>query len=71
MFSPAVLQEGNVSNQREHIVHLLANAQSRLGIPDGSEPVSALRVCFCFVVVLVFFLLVLLFWCCTVIVHHE
>ncbi|KAI4307526.1 hypothetical protein L6164_030703 [Bauhinia variegata] len=31
-------QKDNVSNQREHIVHLLANEQSRLRIPDETEP---------------------------------
>ncbi|KAJ7957439.1 Callose synthase-like protein [Quillaja saponaria] len=31
-------QKDNVSNQREHMVHLLANEQSRLGIPDETEP---------------------------------
>ncbi|KAK4266518.1 hypothetical protein QN277_027422 [Acacia crassicarpa] len=31
-------QKDNVSNQREHLVHLLANEQSRLGIPDEAEP---------------------------------
>ncbi|GAU12085.1 hypothetical protein TSUD_00510 [Trifolium subterraneum] len=31
-------QKDNVANQREHIVHLLANAQSRLGVPDKTEP---------------------------------
>ncbi|XP_052184832.1 callose synthase 9 isoform X2 [Diospyros lotus] len=31
-------QKDNVSNQREHIVHLLANEQSRLRIPDEPEP---------------------------------
>ncbi|KAG6787621.1 hypothetical protein POTOM_003664 [Populus tomentosa] len=31
-------QKDNVSNQREHVVHLLANEQSRLGIPDATEP---------------------------------
>ncbi|KDP44403.1 hypothetical protein JCGZ_19418 [Jatropha curcas] len=31
-------QKDNVSNQREHIVHLLANQQSRLGVPDETEP---------------------------------
>ncbi|KAK3148556.1 hypothetical protein QOZ80_3BG0296530 [Eleusine coracana subsp. coracana] len=31
-------QEGNVKNQREHIVHLLANEQSRLGKLLGNEP---------------------------------
>ena len=33
-------QKDNVSNQREHIIHLLANGQSRLGIPEESEPVN-------------------------------
>ncbi|KAJ9153386.1 hypothetical protein P3X46_026831 [Hevea brasiliensis] len=32
-------QKDNVSNQREHIVHLLANEQSRLRIPDETEPI--------------------------------
>ncbi|WCJ32417.1 glucan synthase-like 10 [Euphorbia peplus] len=32
-------QRDNVSNQREHIVHLLANEQSRLRIPDEAEPI--------------------------------
>ncbi|XP_062209649.1 callose synthase 9 isoform X2 [Phragmites australis] len=31
-------QEGNVKNQREHIIHLLANEQSRLGKLSGNEP---------------------------------
>ncbi|XP_028759782.1 callose synthase 9 [Neltuma alba] len=31
-------QKDNVSNQREHLVHLLANEQSRLGIPAETEP---------------------------------
>ncbi|KAA8549606.1 hypothetical protein F0562_001376 [Nyssa sinensis] len=31
-------QKDNVSNQREHIVHLLANEQSRLRIPEEPEP---------------------------------
>ncbi|OMP02607.1 Glycosyl transferase, family 48 [Corchorus capsularis] len=31
-------QKDNVSNQREHIVLLLANEQSRLGIPEETEP---------------------------------
>ncbi|KAK8506312.1 hypothetical protein V6N13_016471 [Hibiscus sabdariffa] len=31
-------QKDNVSNQREHIVLLLANEQSRLGIPEEPEP---------------------------------
>lgn len=33
-------QKDNVSNQREHVVHLLANGQSRLGIPEVPEPVG-------------------------------
>jgi len=40
-------QKDNVSNQREHVVHLLANEQSRLGIPDATEPVCL--TCFCFI----------------------
>ncbi|KAG8637297.1 hypothetical protein MANES_15G103700v8 [Manihot esculenta] len=32
-------QKDNVSNQREHIVHLLANEQSCLRIPDETEPI--------------------------------
>uniref|UniRef100_A0AAU6MUB7 1,3-beta-glucan synthase n=1 Tax=Paeonia lactiflora TaxID=35924 RepID=A0AAU6MUB7_PAELC len=31
-------QKDNVSNQREHVVHLLANEQSRLGVPEEIEP---------------------------------
>lgn len=31
-------QKDNVSNQREHIVNLLANEQSRLGSPEDPEP---------------------------------
>ncbi|XP_038879974.1 callose synthase 9-like [Benincasa hispida] len=31
-------QRDNVSNQREHVVHLLANEQSRLRIPEETEP---------------------------------
>ncbi|XP_043693425.1 callose synthase 9 [Telopea speciosissima] len=31
-------QKDNVCNQREHIVHLLANEQSRLGIPEEIDP---------------------------------
>jgi callose synthase len=38
------LQKGNVSNQREHIVHLLANEQSRLGKLSGNEPVCVFTV---------------------------
>lgn len=33
-------QKDNVANQHEHVVHLLANEQSRLRIPDEVEPVS-------------------------------
>ncbi|KAK6802370.1 hypothetical protein RDI58_000150 [Solanum bulbocastanum] len=32
-------QQGNVSNQREHIVHLLANEQTRLRIPEEPESI--------------------------------
>nr|GEW97383.1 callose synthase 9 [Tanacetum cinerariifolium] len=31
-------QKGNVSNQRENIVNLLSNQQSRFGVPDEHEP---------------------------------
>ncbi|KAG5005559.1 hypothetical protein JHK86_029698 [Glycine max] len=31
-------QKDNVANQHEHIVHLLANEQSRLRIPEDAEP---------------------------------
>ncbi|XP_071721170.1 callose synthase 9-like [Rutidosis leptorrhynchoides] len=31
-------QKGNVSNQRENIVNLLSNEQSRLGVPNEHEP---------------------------------
>ncbi|KAL0699345.1 hypothetical protein Bca4012_055467 [Brassica carinata] len=34
-------QKDSVSNQREHIVLLLANAQSRLNIPEETEPMVA------------------------------
>jgi hypothetical protein len=40
--NPSWLQEGNVKNQREHIVHLLANEQSRLGKLSANEPVHVL-----------------------------
>lgn len=33
-------QKDNVSNQREHVVSLLANEQSRLRIPEELEPVG-------------------------------
>ncbi|CAH9106645.1 unnamed protein product [Cuscuta epithymum] len=32
-------QNDNVSNQREHVVHLLANEQSRFRIPEEPEPI--------------------------------
>lgn len=35
-----IWQQDNVSNQREHIVHLLANEQTRLRIPEEPEPVG-------------------------------
>jgi hypothetical protein len=35
----SLLQEDNVKNQREHIIHLLANEQSRVGKLSGNEPV--------------------------------
>jgi len=34
------LQKDSVSNQREHIIHFLANEQSRLRIPAEIEPVG-------------------------------
>ena len=37
-----VLQKDSVSNQREQVVHLLANEQSRLRIPEDPEPVGLL-----------------------------
>lgn len=39
-WTPEVIlgQKDNVSNQREHIIHLLANEQSRLRIPAENEP---------------------------------
>uniref|UniRef100_A0A0E0CUB1 Uncharacterized protein n=1 Tax=Oryza meridionalis TaxID=40149 RepID=A0A0E0CUB1_9ORYZ len=33
-------QKDNVTNQREHVVHLLANEQSRLGKLPGNEPLG-------------------------------
>lgn len=36
----AYLQKDNIRNQRENVVLALANAQSRLGLPDGADPVS-------------------------------
>jgi hypothetical protein len=39
-YSPSSwLQGDNVKNQREHIIHLLANEQSRVGKLSGNEPV--------------------------------
>lgn len=35
-----IWQQDNVSNQREHIVLLLANEQTRLSIPEEPEPVG-------------------------------
>ncbi|RYR53006.1 hypothetical protein Ahy_A06g027853 [Arachis hypogaea] len=35
---PPLLLKDNISNQREKIVHLLANEQSRLRIPDATDP---------------------------------
>lgn len=32
-------QKDNVANQREHVVHLLANEQSRLRVPEETEPI--------------------------------
>lgn len=34
------VQKDNIRNQRENVVLALANAQSRLGIPVGANPVS-------------------------------
>jgi len=42
MMMTCCFQKDNVANQHEHIVHLLANEQSRLRIPDEAEPVSFL-----------------------------
>ncbi|WOL05975.1 Callose synthase 9 [Canna indica] len=36
-------QKDNVSNQREHIIHLLANEQSRFGTDLGSQPTLHVR----------------------------
>ncbi|EEC74403.1 hypothetical protein OsI_09759 [Oryza sativa Indica Group] len=33
-------QKDNVTNQREHVIHLLANEQSRLGKLPGNEPLA-------------------------------
>ncbi|GAA0146604.1 hypothetical protein LIER_06519 [Lithospermum erythrorhizon] len=32
-------QKDNVSNQREHVIHLLANEQTRLRVPEESDPI--------------------------------
>lgn len=53
--NPSCLQEGNVKNQREHIVHLLANEQSRVGKPSGNEPV-----CDCLDTILLFLCITIL-----------
>ena len=37
-----LFQDDNIRNQRENVVLTLANAQSRLGLLDGTEPVSSL-----------------------------
>lgn len=34
------MQKDNVRNQRENVILIVANAQSRLGIPVGADPVS-------------------------------
>lgn len=39
-------QRDNVCNQREHIVHLLANEQSQLRILEETEPVSLIALLF-------------------------
>jgi hypothetical protein len=36
-----LFQDDNIRNQRENVVLTLANAQSRLGLLDGTEPVSS------------------------------
>lgn len=36
------MQKDNVRNQRENVVLMVANAQSRLGIPAENDPVSLL-----------------------------
>lgn len=33
-------QKDNIRNQRENVIMMIANAQSRLGIPTESDPVS-------------------------------
>ena len=35
-----ILQRDNVRNQRENVILIIANAQSRLGLPDSRDPVS-------------------------------
>jgi hypothetical protein len=49
------LQKDNVTNQREHVVHLLANEQSRLGKLPGNEPV-------CILCTLIFYVVQYFFW---------
>lgn len=34
------MQKDNVRNQRENVILMIANAQARLGIPAGTDPVS-------------------------------
>lgn len=34
------MQKDNVRNQRENVVLMIANKQSRLGIPAETDPVS-------------------------------
>lgn len=36
-----LVQKDNIRNQRENVVLMIANAQSRLGIPAETDPVSA------------------------------
>lgn len=38
------LQKDNIRNQRENVIMIIANAQSRLGIPTESDPVSDIYV---------------------------
>ncbi|MCI23179.1 callose synthase 10-like, partial [Trifolium medium] len=34
----SLIGKDNVRNQRENVVLMIANAQSRLGIPAGTDP---------------------------------
>lgn len=38
------MQKDNVRNQRENVVLIIANTQSRLGIPAEADPVSQFEV---------------------------